>query len=103
MRFLPARAWENGVYAIFSNPIGMDFGQVRNGNAMVIDPFGEVVTECHNLADDICIANCTNDKLQQASGRRYLKARRPELYSPLTQPSDEPSITVPGWKRTWEE
>ncbi len=103
MRFLPARAWENGIYAIFSNPIGMDFGQVRNGNAMVIDPFGEVVTECHKLGDDICIANCTDEKLQQASGRRYLKARRPELYGPLVEQSDEPSVTAPGWKRSWEE
>jgi predicted amidohydrolase len=103
MRFLPTRAWENGIYAIFSNPIGMDFGEVRNGNAMVIDPFGEVVTECHKLGDDICIAHCTDKTLQQASGRRYLKARRPELYGVLTEPTGEPSITAPGWKRSWEE
>lgn len=103
MRFLPTRAWENGVYAIFSNPIGMDFGEVRNGNAMIIDPFGEVVTECHKLGDDICIANCTDKTLQQASGRRYLKARRPELYDVLTEQSDEQSVTAPGWKRSWEE
>ncbi len=102
MRFLPARAWENGVYAIFTNPIGMDFGQVRNGNAMILDPFGEVVTECCELGDDICVATCTNEKLQQASGRRYLTARRPELYDKLVEPSSEPSVTAPGWKRSWE-
>ena len=43
MRWLPARAYENGVYAVFTNPIGMDGGEVRNGNAMVLDPFGEVI------------------------------------------------------------
>ena len=24
MRWLPARAWENGVYAVFGNPIGRE-------------------------------------------------------------------------------
>ena len=103
MRFLPARAWENGVYAIFSNPIGMDHGEVRNGNAMILDPFGEVISECHELGDDICIALCTDEKLHQASGHRYIRARRPELYAKLVEPSDEAPISVPGWKRNWEK
>jgi len=97
MRFLPARAWENGVYAVFTNPIGMDYGQVRNGNAMLIDPFGEVIAECRELGDDLCIGVCTRQKLEQSSGRRYLRARRPELYGPLTDPSTEPPVTEPGW------
>ena len=99
MRFLPARAWENGVYAIFSNPIGMDYGQVRNGNAMILDPFGEVATECHALDDDFCIGVCTQEAVTQSSGRRYLRARRPELYQTLTAPSALPPLTEPGWQR----
>ena len=97
MRFLPARAWENGVYAVFTNPIGMDYGQVRNGNSMVLDPFGEVLAECHQLGDDVCLGVCTREKIEQSSGRRYLRARRPELYTPLTEPSGEPPVTEPGW------
>ena len=31
MRWLPARAYENGVYAVFTNPIGIDDDQVRGG------------------------------------------------------------------------
>jgi len=102
MRFLPARAWENGIYAIFSNPIGIDGGQVRNGNAMILDPFGEVIIECHKLDDDVSVALCTNEKLEQSSGRRYLRARRPELYDKLVEPSTEAPETKPGWKRSWE-
>lgn len=102
MRFLPARAWENGVYAVFTNPIGLDNGQVRNGNSMILDPFGEVIAECYALDDDLCVALCTDEKLQQASGRRYLKARRPELYEKLVESSVEPPVTEPGWKRSWE-
>lgn len=103
MRFLPARAWENGIYAVFSNPIGMDAGEVRNGNAMVLDPFGEVIAECHELGDDMCVALCTDEKLKQSSGRRYLRARRPELYGRLVEPPDEPPVSEPGWTRSWED
>lgn len=97
MRWLPARAYENGVYAIFTNPIGMDYGQVRNGQSMVLDPFGEVIAECHQLGDDICIGVCTREKLEVASGRRYIRARRPELYDRLLEPPTEPPVTRPGW------
>jgi predicted amidohydrolase len=99
MRFLPARAWENGIYAVFSNPIGMDYGQVRNGDAMVLDPFGEVIAECRALDDDLCIGVCTREKLDLSSGRRYLRARRPDLYAKLTAPPAEPPVTEPGWER----
>ncbi len=97
LRWLPARAWENGVYAVFTNPIGMDYGQVRNGNAMVLDPFGEVIAECRRLGDDVCIGVCTPEKLAASSGRRYLRARRPELYGKLVEPPGEPPVTQPGW------
>lgn len=99
MRWLPARAYENGIYAVFSNPIGMDDGQVRNGNAMVLDPFGEVISECHRLGDDVCVGLCTGEKVAVSSGQRYLKARRPDLYARLVQPASEPPVTSPGWER----
>ena len=41
MRWLPARAYDSALFIVFANPIGLDDGQLRNGNAMVIDPFGE--------------------------------------------------------------
>lgn len=87
MKWLPARAYDNAVYAIFSNPIGMDDDQLKNGCSMIIDPFGDVIAECRTLGDDITSAVLTPAKLQQAGGNRYLKARRPELYSGiLSQP-----------------
>jgi Carbon-nitrogen hydrolase len=45
MKWLPARAYDNGIYAVFSNPIGMDDDQLKNGCSMVIDPFGDVIAE----------------------------------------------------------
>lgn len=97
MRWLPARAYENGIYAVFTNPIGMDDDQVRNGNSMILDPFGEVLSECHELGDDIAIGLCTTEKIAQSGGRRYLRARRPELYQRLIEPSESPPATEPGW------
>ena len=99
MRWLPARAWENGVFVVFTNPIGMDGGEVRNGNAMVLDAFGEVVAECHKLGDDVCVARCLASTFNAAGGRRYIRARRPELYGALVEASAEPPATHPGWQR----
>ena len=81
MKWLPARAYDNGVYVVFSNPIGMDDDQLKNGCSMVIDPFGDVIAECRTLGDDVAIATCTREKLTQAGGHRYRMARKPELYS----------------------
>ncbi|MDB5131589.1 MAG: Nitrilase/cyanide hydratase and apolipoprotein N-acyltransferase [Mucilaginibacter sp.] len=80
MKWLPSRAYDNAIYAIFSNPIGMDDDQLKNGCSMIIDPYGDIIAECRKLDDDIAVATITPDKLENAGGYRYMKARRPELY-----------------------
>ena len=80
MKWLPARSYDNGIYSIFSNPIGMDDDQLKNGCSMIIDPFGDILAECRTLGDDIVTATLTREKLTQAGGYRYIKARRPDLY-----------------------
>ena len=81
MKWLPSRAYDNAAYVVFSNPIGMDDDQLKNGCSMILDPFGDVIAECTKLDNDFCVAACTQEKLTQAGGYRYLQARRPELYS----------------------
>jgi len=83
MKWLPARAYDNAAYIVFSNPIGMDDDQLKNGCSMIIDPFGDVIAECRTLGDDFVIATIVSEKLKQAGGYRYLKARRPELYKDI--------------------
>ncbi|MCP4326277.1 MAG: nitrilase [Psychromonas sp.] len=83
MKWLPARAYDNGIYAVFSNPIGMDDDQLKNGNSMIIDPFGDVLAECRSFDDDFVIATCTANKLKQSGGYRYKQARKPELYQEI--------------------
>jgi predicted amidohydrolase len=83
MKWLPARAYDNAIYAIFSNPIGMDDDQLKNGCSMIVDPFGDVIAECRSFNDSFATATITPDKLQQAGGYRYTQARRPELYNDI--------------------
>jgi len=83
MKWLPARAYDNGLYAIFSNAIGMDDDQLKNGCSMIIDPFGDIIAECKNLGDDVVTATLEKEKLINAGGYRYKKARRPELYKDI--------------------
>jgi predicted amidohydrolase len=80
MKWLPARAYDNAIYAIFSNPIGMDDDQLKNACSMIIDPFGDLIAECRSFDNEIAIATLTPEKLTQAGGHRYIKARRPDLY-----------------------
>lgn len=80
MKWLPARAYDNAIYAIFSNPIGMDDDQLKNGCSMIIDPFGDILAECRSFDDSFATATLTPEKLVLAGGHRYIQARRPELY-----------------------
>lgn len=94
MKWLPARAYDNAIYAIFSNPIGMDDDQLKNGCSMIIDPFGDVIAECRTLGDDIASAIITSEKLTQAGGYRYINARKPDLYREIIGQEHTPQQKV---------
>ena len=83
MKWLPARAYDNAIYAVFSNPIGMDDDQLKNGCSMIIDPFGDIIAECRSFDNEIAMAVITPEKITQAGGSRYKKARKPELYKDI--------------------
>jgi predicted amidohydrolase len=104
IKWLPARAWENGVYAVFSNCIGRDGGTIKPGLAMIVDPDGEVLVESQMLGDDVVVATLAPERFAQASGRRYLRARRPELYGKLVEPHPpgQAAVTLPGWRREFD-
>ncbi len=80
MKWLPARSYDNAIYTIFSNPIGMDDDQLKNGCSMIIDPFGDIIAECHSFEDSFAVATISPEKCLMAGGNRYIQARRPELY-----------------------
>ena len=84
MHWLPARAHDNGLFLIFSNGVGVDDDEVRTGNAMILDPYGDILTETWKAQDDIVIADLDPRLLLNSTGRRWIKSRRPELYGRLS-------------------
>ena len=99
MRWLPARAYENGLYIVYTNPIGDESGTIKPGGSMIRDPFGEIIAECRKLGDDLVTATLTPEKLEQCSGRGYIRSRRPELYEKFLEPN--PGIGPGGKPEVW--
>jgi len=99
MRWLPARSFDNGVYYIFSNPIGYDGEQLKNGNAMILDPYGELLSEIKSFDDGITVATLTPNKLTLSGGYRYRNARRPELYKEIIGKAHD-AETKPTWLKS---
>jgi predicted amidohydrolase len=93
MRWLPARAHDNGMFLVFSNGVGTDDDEVRTGNAMILDPYGEILVETGVADDAMVVAELDASVLPTSSGRRWLQARRPELYKPLTIPTGNERTT----------
>jgi predicted amidohydrolase len=94
MKWLPARAYDNALYTVFSNPIGMDGDQLKNGCSMILDPYGDILAECRSFDDEFVMATLEPDKLKLAGGYRYIKARRPDLYRDIIGKAHKPEQKV---------
>jgi predicted amidohydrolase len=93
MRWLPSRAHDNGMFLLFANGVGQDDDEVRTGNAMILDPYGRTLAESTALGDDMVIADLDASLRERATGVRWIKARRPELYGSLTAPTGKEQDT----------
>jgi predicted amidohydrolase len=87
MTWLPARAHDNGLFLLFGNGVGRDDNEIRTGNAMILDPYGRVLTETWKADDDMVVADLNPALRENCTGVRWIKTRRPELYGPLTIPT----------------
>lgn len=93
LKYMTARAYDNAVYLGACNLVGDDgAGHSFCGGALVIDPRGNVVAEAFNNREEILVADLEPHIINTIRRREspsmrfsfYLDARRPELYSPLT-------------------
>jgi len=87
LKWLPARAHDNGIYLIFSNGVGRDDDEVRTGNAMILDPYGDVLAETWKAGDDFVVANLKAETRAMCTGSRWIRSRRPSLYSDISTPT----------------
>jgi predicted amidohydrolase len=85
MRWLPSRAHDNGVFLVFANGVGVDDDEIRTGNSMILDPYGRILVEILKADDAMAVADIKGALLEHATGRVWITARRPELYSMLTK------------------
>jgi predicted amidohydrolase len=85
MHWLPARAHDNGLFLVYSNGVGLDDDEVRTGNAMILDPYGDILAETWAARDEMVEAALDPDLLEMTTGRRWMMTRRPELYGELTE------------------
>lgn len=83
MRWLPSRAHDNGIFVLFSNGVGRDDDEVRTGNSMVIDPYGEVIAETWAAGEAVVAADLDFGLVPLSTGQRWIRGRRPELYGLL--------------------
>ncbi|MDA0335750.1 MAG: nitrilase family protein [bacterium] len=85
LRWLPARAHDNGMFLVFANGVGLDDDEVRTGNSMILDCYGRTLAETDVAADALVVADLDLSLLDRCTGRRWIRGRRPELYGPLAE------------------
>jgi len=93
MRWLPARAHDNGLFLLFSNGVGADDDEVRTGNAMILDPYGRIVAETWRAENALVVADLDLSLRTRSTGTRWIRARRPDLYGPLADSTGEEEAT----------
>ena len=83
------RAWENGVYMAPTNKVGLEGEWIFGGRSLVVDPFGEIVAQASDEADDTVVAEISREQVY-AARRRWpmMRDRRPEVYGPLASPDE---------------
>ena len=93
LRWLPSRAHDNGMFLVFSNGVGIDGDEVRTGNAMILNPYGEILAETWAAADTMIVADLKAEHMRMNIGMRWIQSRRPDLYEPW------PSRPAARWTR----
>lgn len=89
LKYLPARASDNGMYVLACNalldPATTDSPTARGGGMMAVDPCGEVIGEYFKTEECVLICDLAGPLPREASsptmgGQSYFDERRPELF-----------------------
>ncbi len=88
LRYLPARAYDNGLYVSACNQSGDNGrGMVFRGASLVLDPKGAVLESSVGDGGAIAAADVSRDviaRVRSSSMGHFLKERRPDAYGALT-------------------
>lgn len=90
---LRTHAYENGVFAVAANRVGVEGDYNFYGGSVLVNPFGEVINQA-GKGDEIVLGTVNPDEVRQARYKlAYLRDRRPDLYGIISdgaavQPSE---------------
>jgi len=89
LRYLPARAYDNGCYLVACNLVGRGSrGQTFAGVGLIISPKGELMAEAIGWEEGLVTARLDGRELERLRRTKmgyFLAHRRPELYAGLAQ------------------
>ena len=60
---------------------------------MILDPYGRIVAETWQAANAMVVGDLDLTLRERATGTRWIRARRPELYGSLTESTGEQEDT----------
>ena len=84
LRFIPARACDNTVFAAVYNQVGDNgTGKVFSGGSFICDPRGEVIAESSTTGEEMVVADLKAQDLANARAHAdgfFRHFRRPEIY-----------------------
>jgi predicted amidohydrolase len=83
--WIPARAADNGMFAVLSDGMDTADGAAAPGAGMIVDPCGAILAEGAGVDGAIVAASLDPGLVGTSAGQQWLKARRPDLYAPLGQ------------------
>ena len=91
VKWLPSRSYDNSVYTIFANGVGIDGVEVRTGGSMILDPEGIIIAETTEAEDSMAVAVLAKSALKDTLGATHMLSRRPSFYGKLCEPIEEKS------------
>jgi predicted amidohydrolase len=83
---LRSRAFENGVYVVATNKVGLEGVRRHLGRSMIVDPTGMKMAEASNETEELLVQELNLDAVS-ASRKTFpwRRDRRPELYGSVSQ------------------
>lgn len=83
---LRARAYENGVWVVAANRVGIEGPRHHLGRSMVVDPRGMIAAEAGTEAEELLVSDIDLDEVGRArKDFPWWRDRRPDLYRPVAE------------------
>jgi len=81
-----SRAFENGVYVVAANKVGVEGVRTHLGRSMIVDPTGMKMAEASNENEELLVQELDLDAVS-ASRKKFpwWRDRRPDLYGSISQ------------------